>query len=304
MCGLAGGLLALLLAAAPARAAEAGAPPASSADAWEPWFRWDVPPQGRRLVFLPEGDLFRPLLADPRQPRFHTTLQRWDTDHQDLTVGAVGLGKVYGLVRRRGARKGDGWQISLDGAVLAIFDLNRSSRDLLVSDFFFGIPFTWKHGAFSARIRPFHQSSHLGDDFLADPLPDFPVRQLNLSYEALEILGAWESKGVRLYGGGMHIFNTTTGFDREKLQAGLENYGVPLAGGWVQPVVAADLQSWQETGWDVDISIKTGLRIRSPSRGTGRGLQVLLEYYNGHAPQGQFIDLRVRYIGLGLTFSM
>ena len=67
-----------------------------------------------------------------------------------------------------GARK-DAWQLSISGAVFAQFNLDASSMDLINADYIIGFPLSYRNGSWSARARLFHQSSHLGDDFLLQP---------------------------------------------------------------------------------------------------------------------------------------
>ena len=45
----------------------------------------------------PVGDVFRPLLADPRQPRFFVSLREVDMPAERMTTVAVGFGETFGL---------------------------------------------------------------------------------------------------------------------------------------------------------------------------------------------------------------
>ena len=67
--------------------------------------------------------------------------------------------------------------------MFAIFDMNSDSHDLVNADYFVGAAGAYAVGPFQALARVFHQSSHLGDEFL---LHDRPER-VNLSYEAVDL---------------------------------------------------------------------------------------------------------------------
>ena len=54
----------------------------------------------------------------------------------------------------------------LVGNVYAQFDLNRPSYDLINADYLIGLPLTFRFDRFSGRARLYHQSSHLGDEFV------------------------------------------------------------------------------------------------------------------------------------------
>jgi len=278
------------------------AAPEKAPGRWRGWRDWLLPPPGRKAVRFPGGELFAPPLADQKQPRFHTTWQRYRTDFGTFNVASVGFGESFGLVRWPREREGDGWQLGISGAVFAIFNLDAPSNDLLNADYIVGFPLSYRGGAWSARARVFHQSSHLGDEFLLMPQPGPPVERINLSYEALELLGSWERRGLRVYGGGVQIFASSTPLGRSRAQLGLELRGRPLGWKTARVVAGLDVEAWDETDWDRDFSFKAGLLFRSPY-GNARSVQLLLEYYDGHAPHGQFYPLEVEYFGLGVAYA-
>jgi len=273
---------------------------------WRTWTEWLRPPPGRKSVRFPAGDLFAAPLADQKQPRFHTTWQRWHTAPGTFDIASVGFGENFGLVRWPRGHAGDGWQLGISGAVFAIFNLDTSSMDLLNADYYVGFPVSYRSGGWSARLRLFHQSSHLGDEFLLQPQDVQPVplvQRINLSYEAVEMLGSYERDGGRLYFGGTRIVTIDpASLGRNRLQAGAEFRGNPVHWRTSRIIAGLDVEAWSETGWDRDWSAKTGLLFRSPY-GDARSIELLLEYYNGHAPHGQFFQVNVEYTGLGIAYA-
>ena len=270
------------------------------------WVQWLRPPPGRATVRFPAGDLFTPPLADQKQPRFHMTWQRWRTRSGRFDIASVGFGENFGLLRWPRGHPGDGWQLGISGAVFAIFNLDTSSMDLLNADYYVGFPLSYRSGPWSARLRLFHQSSHLGDEFLLqtqDTQPVPPAPRINLSYEAVEVLGSYERAGARAYFGGTRIVTIDpSDVGRSRLQAGVEYRGNPVHWHTSRLVAGLDVEAWSETGWDRDWSAKAGLLFRSPY-GDARSTQLLLEYYNGHAPHGQFFLVDVRYYGIGIAYA-
>jgi len=284
-----------VVAAIPALAAESPAP-------WRPWYRWRQPEPGHSAIAFPEGDLFAAPQADLKQPRFHTTWQRYHGGYAMFDMASVGIGSSLGLVRWPGAREGDGWQLGISGAVFAIFNLEGRSSDLLNADYVIGFPLSWRRGNFSARARLFHQSSHLGDEFLLEPQPGPHVERINLSYVALELLGSWETHGLRFYGGGARLVQTYTNLGRTWLQAGADYHGGPA---WWRSwlfVAAVDIEAWSETDWSRDVSAQAGIMVRSRD-GAARTVQFLLQYYSGHSPYGQFYTDDVEFWGAGITYN-
>jgi len=249
---------------------------------------------------FPSDDVFRPLIADPAEPRTFISILGLDTPSERFTIGSIGAGLNFGLYRWPGERAGEGWQIGLFGSVFSQFNLDAASDDLINSDFRIGVPISYKRGAFSARAAIFHQSSHLGDELI---LSASAPQRLNLSFEALDFVLAWERGGWRPYAGGFYLLSgDPEGLKKYGLHAGLDYAGrAPLLWG-ARLVAGLDLKWFEETGWGVGASAKIGLEFGRP-RPERRGITVLLEAYDGFAPFGQFYRDDVTYYGLAAQFD-
>ena len=246
-------------------------------------------------VPFPTGELFQPLLADPKQPQFFVSFREYDTPTDETTVAAVGYGETFGLYRRAGQHAGDGLQISISGGLFAQFDLDAPSADLVNADYNIGLPVTWRDGPLSARLRLYHQSSHLGDEFLLRAQPE----RVNLSFESLELLGSYEWRFLRGYAGGEYLLHREPDdLDRAAAHYGLElRTGYSLFGG--RPIAGLDVKRWQEHDWSSDYSLKAGLEYGAGRPGLRR-LRVMAEYYDGYAPHGQFYEDPIDYYGFGI----
>lgn len=157
-----------------------------------------VSPIHAERVALPRGDVFRPLIADPKEPQTFVSsvsLDRETAGLDDINTALVGLGTNFGLYRWPGRQEDEGWQVSVFAAAFSQFNLDAPSDALINTDYLVGFPLTYKRGHFSMRLRLFHQSSHLGDELLLGPNP--PTR-INLSFEAVDLLFAYEGGGWRV----------------------------------------------------------------------------------------------------------
>lgn len=251
------------------------------------------------MVPLPAGDLFRPLIADPMQPQFFLSYRRYRSADADLDIGAVGFGESFGVYRQQGQRPGDGIQVSVAGGLFAQFDLGAPSSDLVNADYTIGLPLSYRRGPYSARLRLYHQSSHLGDEYLLRVQP----ARVNLSYEAVEAIASKEWGGWRGYFGGEYLLRREpANLDRASLHGGVELYGPTNFWGIGRLLGGLDLKSFQEHGWALDVSAKAGFEIGHPDPG-GRRLRLMGEAFHGYAPHGQFYNERIRYFGLGLYFG-
>ena len=254
---------------------------------------------GEGKVF-PVGDLFRPLLADPKQPQFFVSINRFKSSGVRYTVASVGFGETFGMYRFFGSREGDGLQLSVEGAIFAQFNLDAPSYGLINADYTIGIPATYRHGDNSLRFRIYHQSSHLGDEFLQSVNP--PER-VNLSYEAIELIYSREWRGWRVYGGGEYLIHKEPG-DLKPMSAhwGIEYRGSkPLV--WNGRLVGGvDMKSFEEHNWAIDTSVKVGLEFGQPNPGQRR-LRLMAEWYKGFDPRGQFYNNKVDYYGMGVSLG-
>lgn len=262
-------------------------------------------------VPLPRGDVFCPLLADPKGQRSFVSYLHETSDQGDINLGSVGISDAFGLLRIGGPKPGDGFQISLAGSVFAQFDLDSSSYDLVNADYIIGLPMTFRRQAFSMRFRLYHQSSHLGDEFLLrENNPKF-VRE-NISFEAAEMILSLDGGPFRIYGGGEYLLRR----DPKDLERYVAHGGVELrparrlvrfgtvAG--VRFVAAGDVKASEEQDWKLAVSVRTGFEFDRP-RDTdppGRRWGLLFEAYTGPSPYGQFFRNQVRYLGAGIHFTL
>jgi Protein of unknown function (DUF1207) len=250
----------------------------------------------------PAALLFQPLIADPKEPRFFATYLWTRSSRLASRLGSVGLGQTIGLVRGRE------WQLGIGAAVFSEFNMQSSTTDLLNTDYVVGLPLTYRHGSLATRLRLFHQSSHLGDEYMAHT----NARRIDLTFQAVELLVARETTRWRVYGGGDYIFaHSPTDLKPGVLHGGLE-FRQPgsllrLGGGTAGRVVAGlDVKSIQDRGWQVGWSMVTGLELGDPQSDAGSGWRwsVLLKAYTGPAPYGEFFRDYVSSLGVGVGFTL
>lgn len=248
---------------------------------------------------LPGGQLFQPLMADPRWPHFAAAYQYYVNEGEITHVGAVSFGETFTLYRDRLGR--GWWELGIQAGVFAVFDLASESTDLITADYLVGVVLGYRHDDFSALARLFHQSSHIGDEFL---LANRVRNRVNLSFESLDVRLSYDffDDALRLYGGGGYLFDQEpASLAPWSLQWGVE-FRSPWPGpesSW-RPVAAVDMQNREENDWHVDVSARAGVQFEGVL--ASRKLQILIEYFRGHSPNGQFYKEKLDYLGLGAHF--
>lgn len=251
------------------------------------------------IGILPGGHLFKPLVADPRWPHFGAAYHYHLGDPQLESVGTVSFGETFTLYRERLGR--GWWETGLQAGVFAVFDLDAASKDLVNADHLAAVFFGYRYDKRSAIARLFHQSSHLGDEFI---LRNRVKDRINLSYEAIDLRLSYEFLGdvLRVYGGGGYLFHQ----EPEDLKPGFAQWGVEFRSPWrmpsFRPIAAVDVQNREENNWHVDFSLRAGIEFEGWL--ASRSLQILLGYFRGHSPNGQFYREKIDSLGIGAHFNV
>src|SRR6058998_1890665 len=246
--------------------------------------------------------VFEPLLADPKEPQFFATYLWARSTRLASRLGSVGFGQTIGLLRGRD------WQLAIAAGVFSEFNMQSSTTDLLNTDYLVGLPLTYRHGSLATRLRVFHQSSHLGDEYMVHA----NARRIDLTFQAVELLVASETSRWRVYGGGDYVFaHSPTDLKPGVLHGGLEfrqarsllRLGRVTAG---RLVAALDVKSVQDRAWQVGWSVVTGLELGDPLAAPGSGWRwsVLLKAYTGPAPYGEFYRDYLSSVGVGVGFTL
>ena len=254
---------------------------------------------------LPTGHLFKPLLADPRWAHFSVSYRNYQTDNfAGKDIASVSLGETIPIYRSNFGQSTAQWEAGIQAGVFSDFNLNASSSDLVNTDFIASIYSSVRAGQFSAFGRIYHQSSHLGDEFLLGKIHTSKFERENLSYEGADLKLSYELPyGVRIYGGGGGLFHK----EPSVLRPWSAQYGIEFKSPWridfasMRPIIAADIKHFDENNWSADISARAGVEFNN-LQVLDRKLQILVEYFNGYTPTGQFYKDKVEYIGLGAHY--
>ena len=259
-------------------------------------------------VPLPRGDVFCSLIADPKATRSFASYQKGNKDDLASDIAAVGIADQFPFFRAAADRNGNGIQFGVSGAIFAQFDLGAPSYDLLNADYTIGLPLTFRAGPFSGRARVYHQSSHLGDEFVLRP--NAPPRE-NLSFESAEVLLSLDLWALRVYGGAEDFFHRDPVQLADRLaHGGVElrprasvNFGSLAVG---RLVAAGDVKVVNDSTTRTGVSVRAGFEFGRPRDDDipSRRWSLLAEYYEGPSPYGQFHRRKVRLTGLGFYFTL
>jgi hypothetical protein len=259
-------------------------------------------------VAFPDDQIFCPLIADPKEARSFVSFLRGtfrsldDPTGEGTSIASVGIGDNFGLLRVGGPAPGEGVQLDVVGSIFAQFDLGAPSNDLINADYIIGLPLTFRRHGFSVRAKLYHQSSHLGDEYL---LRNDEIVRENLSFESIELLLSQELGPLRIYGGGERIFRR----EPAELPDSLFHAGVELRTGRarkVQMLAGVDVKTTELHDWSPAISGRAGFELGrpGPEGHPGRLILLLFEVYQGPSPYGQFFQDDISYVGAGVHIGL
>lgn len=272
---------------------------------------WDITyePCSPCGIWMPDDPvLFRPLMADPRQVCYSAA---WRFNDNALTKNAipVSYGDSFGIYRwcHVGPWNGN-LQIDLEGGLWAVFDPCTVSAPLINADYYVGVPITYAYDRWQFRLRGFHISSHIGDEFLLNH-PGFNRR--NPSAEYVDFFIAHDfTEEIRFYAGiGVMLFQDDSwhcapfyseiGAELRLLSWGFLDVPDRLYG---CPIMAMNFRGNADFKNHIDQTYILGYEIGKLC-GLYRKLRFFLEYHDGYSLEGQFAKTATNYFSICTTYG-
>lgn len=282
-------------------------------------------PQIRGVWFPQMTELFQPLIADPRNVTYALGYRNGDKTKVagqkifgDKAVD-ISLGDDFAIYRWIDVFHGD-LQIGVEAGIWSVFNMDpkpkrESGTELVNTDFYFGIPLTYARDRWSYRLRAYHISSHLGDEFLFNH-PEYvatgskyPTRRVNPSIEAVDFAISYQaSEAIRVYAfpGAIVHSDETFKWKPMYIQYGTEArflgskfYKQKLYG---TLFIALHFRNYQELDWNFDGTYRGGYEF-SKLQGIGRKVRFYVEYHHGYSLEGQFSKNRTHYMQYNLNYG-
>ncbi len=246
---------------------------------------------------IPEGLIYRSYLAGPKESRISSTWFKEQSGEGSLWDASLG-GRV-GVLRygNHSAVHPEGWQLDIEGAAFLRLDLNDGRRDLVSTDFRFGVPLTYGVGRYQTKFGYYHISSHLGDEFIART----GARRINYVRDAL----VWGhsyflTPDLRVYGEAAYSYNADGGAEPWEFQFGME-YSPPCPTNcWGVPFIAVNALLQEEHDFGGSFTVQAGWAWRNA---VGRLFRVGFHYLNGKSPQFEFFSRHEEHIGVGIWYD-
>ncbi len=254
-------------------------------------------------VWLPQSTILFPTqIANPRQPCFSCGGRFHDKVGGPFASSIV-LGAQFPFYRWANVKGGD-LQLELEGAAYTVFNLRTQTFPMINADYYVGIPLTFARGNSAYRLRLYHVSSHVGDEYLCEH-PHF--HRKNKSFEAVDFSGDYQfHPNLRFYG----ILGSVVLSDKEmKMKPFYVEYGFEARGPktdfkqlFGRPFLAVHMQNWQDVNFALDTTYALGYEWGKINE-IGRKVRAFFEYHQGFSSEGQFSRKRTKYLGFRVTYG-
>jgi len=255
-----------------------------------------------KVSFLDRGSYFEQIILDPTESQISGSLLKlWNKNEENKGIYIpANIGFQQSLMRYHINEK-SGLEIAVAGAVFTQFTIKKLEEntylgEMVNADYKVSFLTNYRYRSLSLRLRFFHKSSHLSDDYIlrngiTGPNPG------TLNYEQLDLTGSYQFRDFRIYGGlGMVItpnavrapFSSQFGFFFRKNEKKVEK---------VRFICGADIKIFQENNYAPNIRTGLGIEFGNPDKSH---LGLLLEYYNGHLPYSVLEYNKVSWLGVSL----
>lgn len=281
-------------------------------------------PQISGIWFPQMTELFQPLIAAPRQISYTVGYRSGDRVCGNKCVD-ISLGDDFAIYRWLDVLWHGDLQIGIEAGIWSVFNMDPhpnigSGTELVNTDFYCGIPLTYAKNKWSFRLRGYHISSHLGDEFLVNhpgfvminsggPKNDPEIHRVNPSIEAVDFAVSYQaSEAIRLYAFPGAIVHSDETFPWKPMYVeygtevrflGTKFYKQKLYG---TVYIGLHWRNYQELDWNFDGTYKIGYEF-SKLQGIGRKFRFYIEYHHGYSLEGQFSKLRTHYMEYNLSYG-
>lgn len=257
--------------------------------------KYEVRNQIKGIWFPQSTVLYQPMIANPRYCGYSLGM-RFGDQVIGNTVVQFSLGDIFPIFRWTNVWGGGDLQLDIVGCMWAVFSMwehnnpNDEISTLVTTDYMGALQLSYAIDNWSFRLRAYHVSSHLGDEFMVK-YPD--VQRLNPSMEAIDFFTNYQlTEGLRLFAGPGWVFHSDNTFKLDPFYIewggelrllGHKSYYHKLYG---TPVLAMFFRNWQTNHWKLDATYALGYEW-SKLQGVGRKFRILGEYHHGYS-EGQF----------------
>lgn len=270
----------------------------------------EVQPQIGGIWFPQQTALYLPMLANPRETFYSAAYHIGDNVIGNKSI-AISLGDDFPIFRWRNVFPCHGdLQIGIQAGIWSVFKMgihfDGEISELVNTDYLVGFPLSYAFDKWAFRLRAYHVSSHLGDEYLVH---NPGVKRVNPSMEAVDFFMSCQiNSALRVYIGPGWVFHSDSTFSMkppfyvewggEFRFWGRKFFYHRLYGTFY---LAAYFRNWQVNHWYLDGTYMGGYEF-SKLQGVGRKMRLFVNYHRGYS-EGQFFKKHTSWTGFGMSWG-
>lgn len=257
------------------------------------------------LNWLPQGSLFPTIYLDPAAGQQSISILSYEVEGetQQLMYVPISLSMRQQFVRwtQSTARQ---MELGMEFTIFSQFSIvdageafmgGLQNADYRVS----AILHYQKNTSLLGKVSLFHQSSHLGDDYIIRNFIVTPTRRTQ-NYEQVDLTLMKKYHSLNIYG--VAGYNVSPNTVRKRLL-------VQVGGDWLHPLddpsglallAGIDVKIYEHYDYVPNVRIGMGIEF---ARGTPTPVKLLLSYYQGQLPYSTLEYQKVRLMGLSLMYD-
>jgi len=261
--------------------------------------------QQPRIDVFPKQSHFPSLLFDSKESRTYLSMAHPLSEDilEYTTYVPFALGFKKGLLRWKNT------QITMDIGAHTQFGWRRENnkfkqgvrRSHLNTDYILGLSLEQKITKnLFARIRAFHQSSHLGDDYVlyySIPRSGYWAGDIS-NYEQFDLTFIFDHRYIKSYAGIGSVITPATVRKRMVYQLGAYVSDFPPT--LLRPFVFGfDVKYLQQNNYRPMLKYGTGIKIKKENP-----IYLMLEYYTGNLPYSRYeSEVSTSWVGVSIYFE-
>jgi len=270
------------------------------------WFVWIIPSHASELSWLPEGSIFPALYLDPAASQQGISVLAYEVEGetQQLMYVPITLSLRQQFIRSSVSEL-KRWELGMEFNIYSQFSVVDAGEafmgGLQNADYRISSVLHYQQNPMTLfRMSLFHQSSHLGDDYIIRNFVVTPTLRTQ-NYEQLDLAVYKRLKGWSMYGVAGYNVSPHTVRDRLMLQIGGDWSHELAMRPSVALIVGTDVKIYEHNDFTPNIRVAAGLEI---ARETPTPVKIVLNYYQGHLPYSTLEYQKVSLTGLSLIFDL
>lgn len=257
------------------------------------------------IEWLPSESYFSTLVLDPSAPQTSASILAYEVEGsiEEKVYSPINIG-IQKLVVRYKLGSDQGLEFGLEFGVHSQFSIVDSGDaymgGLQNTDYRIGGVLHYKTGNSVYRLTLFHQSSHLGDDYMLRT-NFFQPNSRELNYEQLGVMRSRKLAYARYYYGFGYNISPNTVRKRSEIQGGYLYQRPFLSRPNLAYLFGLDLKLYEQNDFHPNIKIGAGIEL---GRNWRNPFMIIAEFYTGHLPYSTLEYQKVTLYGIGVYFHL